>query len=142
MIVLKPLKLLHLKDVYQIANRTLIPVWSEKEYGYFIDHQAACNWGAFIENEKLVGFILSLKSGDELDLVSIATDKAHWSQGIGKLLLDQLIQTKGVRAITLEVDPENERAMRLYSKSDFKVVGIRKKYYQGKKDAWLMRKQI
>lgn len=142
MIVFKHLKQQHLHDLYQIAERTLEPVWAEKEYGYFIAHEAAWNFGAFCENDQLVGFVLSLKSGDDLDLVSIATDKSHWGRGIGGALLNQLIGTKGVRSITLEVDPNNERAIKLYLKAGFEVVGIRKKYYQGKKDAWLMRKQI
>lgn len=142
MMFFKHLQSDHLEGVFKIAQRTLEPVWSEKEYGFFLAHKAAWNVGAFLEMDRLVGFVLSLKSGEELDLVSIATDKVYWGQGIGQSLLNQLIQSPGIRGITLEVDRENERAIRLYLKSGFEVVGIRKKYYQGKKDAWIMRKQI
>jgi ribosomal-protein-alanine N-acetyltransferase len=141
MIVFKPLSGNDLTSVFDIALRSLSPVWSRQEYGYFLTQKAAVCFGAFVD-EVMVGFVLSLKSIDELDIVAIATDTAHKRKGVGSALLRYLFDASGMRTVVLEVDRENEAAVKLYLNAGFQVVGIRKKYYQGKKDAWLMRKEL
>ena len=45
-----------------------------------------------------------------------------------------------MRTFTLEVDTENAPAIHLYEKFGFKNLGIRKKYYNGSRDAYIMTK--
>lgn len=42
--------------------------------------------------------------------------------------------------ITLEVNEENKSAINLYKKYGFQTIGIRKKYYNNKFDAYIMTK--
>jgi len=60
----------------------------------------------------------------------------------GSLLLDALIKEakKSCILITLEVNEINSPALHLYEKYNFEKVGLRKKYYDNKFDAYIMTK--
>ena len=65
--------------------------------------------------------------------------KAYRHNGIGKLLLEKLIELSKVKSsLTLEVNTKNEIAQDMYLKYGFRNLGIRKKYYDGKEDAYIM----
>lgn len=60
----------------------------------------------------------------------------------GSLLLEGLINKAKLSSIliTLEVNEKNLPAIHLYEKYGFEKVGIRKKYYDNKYDAYIMTK--
>lgn len=91
-------------------------------------------------NGEIIGFAGIKLLVDKADIMNIAVKKSFRNQGIGSLLLKNLIQLsqeKKVTSISLEVMEENYPAIHLYKKFGFKQVGIRKNYYQGK-DGLLM----
>ena len=49
---------------------------------------------------------------------------------------------KNCSLITLEVNEKNLPAIHLYKKRGFETVGIRKKYYDNKFDAYIMTKYL
>ena len=58
--------------------------------------------------------------------LGITIKKEYWGQGIGKNLLTKLIEfskKSGLEAIELRVRSDNERAINLYNKFDFKKTG-------------------
>lgn len=65
--------------------------------------------------------------------IAISVRRDFWNMGIGSIMLRVLIdyaKTKGtIRNITLKVKASNTRAMYLYKKLGFKVVGIHKNYF-------------
>ena len=64
-------------------------------------------------------------AGEEIPEIAIAIDPAHRSQGIGRLLLDALIQAAredGFSALSLSVSPANQ-ARYLYERAGFHRVG-------------------
>ncbi len=78
---------------------------------------------------------------DEANITNIVTKKIYRNQGIGSLLLEQLIynsKKNGMSSITLEVNENNSFAIKLYNKFDFVITGFRKKYYNGKDNAIIM----
>lgn len=86
-------------------------------------------------NDEIVGFAGIKLLADKADIMNIAVKKSFRNQGIGSLLLKnvmQLSQEKKLTSIFLEVMEENYPAIHLYKKFGFKQVGIRKNYYQGK----------
>ncbi len=97
-------------------------------------------------NNKIVGFAGIWKAVDDVHITNIVTAKKFRRQNIGSKLLSKLIQMaeaeKGITAITLEVNSNNIPAQKLYEKFNFKVVGLRKKYYNNTEDAILMTLQI
>lgn len=92
-------------------------------------------------NKKIVGFILAMKLFDESEILILYVDKLFRKKGIAKKLINYLISPINSKSILLEVSNENLPALNLYEKFGFKIINIRKKYYQDS-DAYVMRKVI
>ena len=78
---------------------------------------------------------------DTAALMNIVTKKSFRANGIGKLMLEYLInmcKKEKVKTLNLEVNSQNTIAINLYKKYNFKEVGLRKKYYNNTYDAILM----
>jgi ribosomal-protein-alanine N-acetyltransferase len=88
------------------------------------------------QDNTIVGFASVWKAFDEIHITNIVVKKDFRRTGIGKLLLEKLIQI--YKNLTLEVMHTNIPAISLYSKYGFKKVGIRKNYYKGTHDALIM----
>ncbi len=93
-------------------------------------------------NNKIIGYAGIWKSVDDVHITNIVTAKKFRRQNIGSILLSNLIQMakaeNGITSITLEVNSNNISAQKLYEKFGFKVVGLRKKYYNNTDDAIIM----
>lgn len=91
------------------------------------------------ENGEIVGFAGIWYSVDDAHITNIVVRKNYRNKGIGSLLLEKLIELAKTKAsLTLEVNTKNEIAQKLYLKYGFKSLGIRKKYYDGIEDAYIM----
>lgn len=97
------------------------------------------------ENE-VVGFAVVDLFEDRSELIDIAVALAHRNKGIGKKLVEKVInesKNNGCKSITLEVKCNNDFAITLYKNSGFKLKNIRKKYYSnGTVDAYLMYREL
>lgn len=97
-------------------------------------------------NNKIVGYAGFWKSVDDVHITNIVTKKTCRNKGIAIKMLESLIelakQEKDITCITLEVNSKNTPAKKLYEKFDFKVVGLRKKYYNNIDDAIIMTKDL
>ena len=94
--------------------------------------------------DEVVGFAGIIILPDDVEITNIVTKKNERKKGIGKLLLDKLIQMafELKKDISLEVNEENDAAINLYKKAGFEEIGIRKKYYNGKNNAIIMTKKF
>lgn len=95
------------------------------------------------DNDEIVGFAGIILSVDDAEITNIVTKKNRRREGIGDILLNELInisKEKGKDNLSLEVNEENEYAIRLYEKNGFQVLGRRKKYYNNTNDAIIMTK--
>ena len=93
------------------------------------------------EENAILGFLYALDFGDNIDILYIAVDSNYHGKGIGTNLLKYFVDNyqDTNKTITLEVAENNKKAYNLYKKFDFKIINIRKGYYQGI-DAYLMRR--
>lgn len=94
-----------------------------------------------ILNETVVGFAGIWTAVDDIHITNIVTKKGFRKQGIGKKLLEHLIQIskqKNLSSLTLEVNEKNEPAIKLYEQYNFKKIGIRKNYYKQNENAIIM----
>ncbi len=98
------------------------------------------------EDGQLVGYAGLLAAGGQADVLTIAVDTTRWGQGLGSLLLRQLLAEatgRGCTEVFLEVRADNARAQRLYRWWGFADVGIRRGYYQPSgTDAIVMRRPL
>ena len=69
---------------------------------------------------------------DNADIMNIVVKKSWRKQGVGNLLLSNLIsicKNSNLSSLSLEVNEANLPAFHLYEKVGFKQVGLRKNYY-------------
>lgn len=96
-------------------------------------------------NNEIIGFGGIWFSVDDIHITNIVVKKIYRNQKIGSLILTALIdmcKNQAQKAITLEVNLNNIPAQKLYQKFGFKIVGIRKKYYNNTEDAIIMTKTL
>lgn len=113
-----------------------------------LEEELKCENSCFLvakNNNEIVGFAGLKTIIDEADVMNIVVKKSYRHNGIGSVLLENLIfyaKTLNLNTITLEVNEHNLSAVRLYDKFNFDHIGIRKKYYNGESDAIIMSKTI
>ena len=93
------------------------------------------------QNQEIVGFAGIVNIIDEIHIMNIVVKKDKRNKGIGSALLKEIINISTKlqsKAITLEVNENNEPAIKLYKKYGFNQVGLRKKYYNNTDNAILM----
>lgn len=87
-------------------------------------------------NREIIGFAGIWQVMDEAHITNIVTKKNFRNLGIGSLLLEKLINIcknqENINSVTLEVNEDNIIAQKLYEKFNFKNLGKRKNYYNGK----------
>ena len=89
----------------------------------------------FNSHEEIIGFAGFKTLLDEANIMNIVVRKDFRNQGVGSLLLKNLLllaSSQGISSITLEVMEENYSAIHLYRNFGFKQIGIRKNYYKDK----------
>lgn len=97
------------------------------------------------ENNEIVGFAGIIVTPIDVEITNIVTKKSKRKKGIGKALLEKIIdiakQTE-MKKISLEVNEKNIVAINLYQNAGFENIGIRKKYYNGIDNAIIMTKVL
>ena len=96
------------------------------------------------ENE-IIGFAGIWISPVDIHITNIVIRKDLRNNKFGTILLQELLdlaKNENKEEITLEVNKNNTAAIKLYSKFEFKEIGIRKKYYNNIDDAIIMTKKI
>jgi ribosomal-protein-alanine N-acetyltransferase len=92
----------------------------------------------------MVGYAGLIAYDDEAHVATLGVTKALQGEGIGSLLLDDLLAEADRRSpvVLLEVRADNEAAQRLYQRRGFTEIGRRRGYYQPSgADAVVMRRK-
>lgn len=96
------------------------------------------------KQNEIIGFAGIKIIIDEADIMNIVVKKSYRNNGIGSLLLENLIlisNKKNLNFINLEVDCKNTIAINLYKKFGFEEISLRKNYYKNN-DAIIMQKKL
>ena len=96
--------------------------------------------------EALVGYAgisrLGRRPPFEYEVHTIGVDPAYQGQGIGRRLLNGLLDVADGGAVYLEVRTDNEAAIGLYHSVGFTQIGLRRRYYRvSGADAYTMRRE-
>lgn len=97
------------------------------------------------QNQEIVGFAGAMLNFPDLEIMNVVVKKTQRRKGIGKLLLEKLIemaQKHHFENIFLEVNETNQMAKGLYEKVGFEYIGLRKNYYGENQHARIMVKKI
>ncbi|MDT5016521.1 MAG: [ribosomal protein S18]-alanine N-acetyltransferase [Mycobacterium sp.] len=96
-------------------------------------------------DDKLVGYAgmarLGRKRPYEYEIHTVGVDPAHQGNGIGREMMDRLLEIASGGTVFLEVRTDNEPAIGLYESLGFVNVGLRRRYYRASgADAYTMRR--
>ncbi|HNA21482.1 MAG TPA: ribosomal protein S18-alanine N-acetyltransferase [Agitococcus sp.] len=139
------LRIMHTDDlaaVCAIEKQVQYAPWSEKLFAEGLERHRCMV--AINQQQQIVGFSIVQFIVDEAHLLNIAVEPTQQKQGIGKVLLDDVLvnsQQKKASTIFLEVRESNQRAIQLYQVAGFNEIGLRKNYYptaNGKENAVIM----
>jgi ribosomal-protein-alanine N-acetyltransferase len=129
----EPMTLAALDEVVAIEHAAYAFPWSR---GNFIDSLAA-GYEAELRREArgdLLGYWVAMPGVGELHLLNLTVVPARQGQGLGRALLERVIQRARelqMGSLWLEVRPSNERACNLYLRRGFALAGRRRAYYPG-----------
>lgn len=137
-----------LKDVGEIAElekRCFAVPWSEKSFTDEMNNKLAVYLVAK-DNGKCIGYAGFWNVSGEGDITNVAVLPEYRQQGIGSMLIKNMIKTAkelDIELLTLEVRKSNIAAQGLYNKYGFDIIGERKRYYSDNgEDAWIMTKNF
>ena len=119
------------EEIAAIEEMTFVMPWSRKDFWAEAVNENAIYVVGTIDN-KVVAYAGAWISFEDAQVTNVAVHPDYRGQGIGANLFARLIEEvkkRGVTAITLEVRPSNEAAIRLYESFGLKSVGRRKGYY-------------
>ena len=129
-------------EVTAIERATFATPWSRESFLREMEKNVAARYLVAQRDGRIVGYAGAWVILDESHITNIAVAEAERGQGIGRRLVEALMQylsNLGASYTTLEVRVSNERAQHLYESVGFIRVGKRKRYYEDNgEDAWLM----
>ncbi len=142
-IKIEPMMEKDLPEVMAIERASFQIPWAESSFLYELrkNKEVASLKLARLDNI-LVGYVCCWIIFKEVHIMNLAVYQDFRRLGIGEALiktaLKEAVDRGGVRA-TLEVRESNLPAIRLYEKLGFRVIAIRKNYYDApKEDAFVM----
>lgn len=135
----------HVPQIAALEQICFSAPWSEASVRYECSNPLS-DWLVAVEDERVVGYVGSQSVPPEADVMNIAVAPEYRRQGIGSALikaLTELLHTKGIESLFLEVRASNDPAINLYQGFGFVQVGRRKKYYVNPtEDALILRKEL
>lgn len=124
------------KEIALLEEKCFSDAWSEKSlnetFEYDYNHLLVEERGG-----KVVGYIIYSDVQGEAELLRIAVDKKARRQGIGKLLISEMLEElreSDAEKVMLEVRAHNVAAVRLYKSFGFKDIFVRENYYSNPED--------
>jgi ribosomal-protein-alanine N-acetyltransferase len=105
--------------------------WSLNAFTQELNRPVSNLW-ALLVNQTLAGYICFWVISDEIHIMNVAIHPSMRKRGLGRYLLDRMIQegvSRGIRRVWLEVRPSNLAARHLYQEAGFAETGRRPRYY-------------
>ncbi len=131
--------------IKQIDNIDEYLVFIKKYFPDFIlDNNPYEKSFVYIKNNEIVGFISYSIIYERAEINFILTDEKFRRQGIAQEIFNYALidfKKNKVENVSLEVNINNNEAIKFYLKNNFKKKAIRENYY-GNMDAYLMIKDL
>lgn len=136
----EPLRYEHLRQMAEIEREAFDQPWSERMFIPEVEDENAY-YLVGTRGDEVVCYGGFHKVLDEAHITNIAVKAGNRGNGIGTLLMSELISRArllGIKYMTLEVKDVNAPAIALYKSFGFTVEGVRPRYYNNQYDALIM----
>ena len=139
---LVPMKWWHIEEVAQLEQQ-LFPVdaWSIEQFWAEMA-QATRYYFLAVDDSAVLGYAGLFALAPDADVQTIAVSPHAQGKGVGRLLLEELIDQAIARdcsQLVLEVRSDNDAALSMYTRRGFERISIRRDYYASAVDALVMR---
>lgn len=139
---LVPMKWWHIEEVAQLEQQ-LFPVdaWSIEQFWAEMA-QATRYYFLAVDDSAVLGYAGLFALAPDADVQTIAVSPHAQGKGVGRLLLEELIDQAIARdcsQLVLEVRSDNDAALSMYTRRGFERISIRRDYYAPAVDALVMR---
>lgn len=127
---------MHLPEVARIERESFSVPWSEQAFEDTLPMENVIFYIAAV-GEEVAGYCGIYLAADEGEITNIAVAAAYRRHKIAEMLLQETVakaREKGAERIFLEVRSRNDPAIKLYLKSGFRQIGMRKNYYTAPDD--------
>ena len=94
---------------------------------------------SYMNGEKTLGYLEIRNVDNDIDIMNLYVNQEERHKGIATALLNEVIEKEEYSRIMLEVNENNNEALRLYNKLGFKEISLRERYY-GEDTAIIMEK--
>ena len=144
--LIRRMDLLDIDKIVALEQELFSSPWDKEAFYYELEKNAFSTILVLEDELEIIGYIGMWLLGDQTQITTLGIKKAYQGNGYAKKLMDkceEITKMIGYANINLEVRISNQRAIRLYEKCGFKIVAIRKNYYQDNhEDAYLMIKEM
>jgi ribosomal-protein-alanine N-acetyltransferase len=129
-----------------IENAVHIAPWTAETFDACLQ-SGYIGWAIEMDRQ-ICGFIIISLSKEECHVLNLGVAHAHQGAGLGRQLMEHALiyaKQQGIGIAYLEVRRSNSRAISLYQKLQFHLVGERKSYYPtvaGYEDALIFAKSL
>lgn len=131
----------HLEKLIEIDKNNFDDPWSYEMFEKELSNDNSEYYGIF-NDEDLLGFCGGWRVIDEYHINKIVIDKPHQNKKLGQMFLVyimELYKTKNIKKAFIEVRESNVKAVKVYSRAGFDVIGRRENYYQNNNEtAYIM----
>ncbi len=83
----------------------------------------------YIDNGMVIGYLEIRLVDGVLDIMNLFVNEENRHHGIATKLMNEMFEKEKYNRIMLEVNENNNNALRLYNKLGFKEISIRNRYY-------------
>lgn len=144
MVTITRMRWWHIEQVLPIEQDLFGPdPWTHHSFWSELGQTRARHYVVLVDDTEVVGYAGLCDYPDEAFVQTMAVARSHQGRGLGTVLLLDLLAEAARRSqsrVLLEVRADNETAQRLYLRHGFVKEGVRRGYYPGGVDAWVMRR--
>lgn len=134
----------HIEQVLELERELFAPEpWTAHHFWTELGQTSQRHYVVAVDEDRVLGYAGLCDYPDEAFVQTMAVARSHQGQGLGTVLLQELLaeaSRRGQSRVLLEVRADNEPAQRLYLRHGFVKDGVRRGYYPGGVDAWVMRR--
>lgn len=144
--LIRRMDLLDIDKIVALEQELFSSPWDKEAFYYELEKNAFSTILVLEDNLEIIGYIGMWLLGDQTQITTLGIKKAYQGNGYAKKLMykcEEITKMMGYANINLEVRISNQKAIKLYEKCGFKIMAIRKNYYQDNhEDAYLMIKEM
>jgi ribosomal-protein-alanine N-acetyltransferase len=145
-ITLESMRNVHIPAVLEIEHEAFASPWTAEMFRQESEESGFSRSFVALEDGIVVGYFVAWFLNQEVHLLNIAVASSHQRKGIGRYMMQYLLEMAKRELkllITLEVRESNAVAIELYRSFGFARIGVRSQYYyDDEENALLMARPV